>query len=144
MTHERPTNELNLIYKRWDEATRKVVRDDQDEKMGRDVLVRDGGPGAGLAGHLLLTQKNETVFCVLERKFQEPLQLLYGTRSSSPTRCRINPCIRTSTIGSRDYQLVTNGGMVTTGADRHHILQRVGGHWSPLIQIATSVGSRWE
>ena len=39
--------------------TRKVVRDDQDEKTGTsrpgwDVLVRDGGPGAGLAGHLLL------------------------------------------------------------------------------------------
>ena len=38
---------------------RKVVRDDQDEKNGasrpgRDVLVRDGGPGVGLAGHLLL------------------------------------------------------------------------------------------
>ena len=39
--------------------TRKVVRDDQDEtngtsRPGRDVLVRDGGPGAGQAGHLLL------------------------------------------------------------------------------------------
>ena len=38
---------------------RKVVRDDQDEKHGasrpgRDVLVRDGGPGVRLAGHLLL------------------------------------------------------------------------------------------
>ena len=39
--------------------TRKVVRDDQDEKNGTsrpgwDFLVRDGVPGAGLAGHLLL------------------------------------------------------------------------------------------
>ena len=25
------------IYKRWDEVTRKEVRDDQFEKMGRDV-----------------------------------------------------------------------------------------------------------
>ena len=29
-------------YKRWDDVTRKVVRDDPDEKMGRDVQVRDG------------------------------------------------------------------------------------------------------
>ena len=29
-------------YKRSDEVTRKVVRDDPDEKMGRDVQVRDG------------------------------------------------------------------------------------------------------
>ena len=34
-------------------------RGDQDERIGtnrpgRDVLVRDGGPGAGLTGHLLL------------------------------------------------------------------------------------------
>ena len=48
-------------------------------------------------------QKNETVFCVLARKLPEPLQLLYGTRSSSPTRCRINACVRTSTFGSREY-----------------------------------------
>ena len=40
--------------------------------------------------------------------------------------------------------LVTNGGLVAIGADRYQILQRVGGHWSPLIQIATDVGSRWE
>ena len=40
--------------------------------------------------------------------------------------------------------LVTNGGLVAIGTDRYHILQRVGGHWSPLIQIATDVGSRWE
>ena len=37
----------------------KVVRDDQDEKHGtsrpgRDVLVRDGGPGVGLAGQFHL------------------------------------------------------------------------------------------
>ena len=25
-----------------------------------------------------------------------------------------------------------------------YILQRVSGHWSPLVQIATDVGSRWE
>ena len=37
--------------------------------------------------------------------------------------------------------LVTNGGLVAIGTDRCHILQRVGGHWSPLIQIATDVGS---
>ena len=30
--------------------------------------------------------------------FLEPLQLLYGTRSSSPTRCRIKACVRTSTF----------------------------------------------
>ena len=144
--------------------TRKVVRDDQDEKNGtsrpgRDVLVRDGGPGVGLAGHLLLPhepthplnlldllyynikyfqvpkiciltsglqsqfQKNETVFCVLARKFPEPLQLLFGTRSSSPARCRINACVRTSTFGSRDY----------------HWSQAVA--WLPLVPIGyTSTG----
>ena len=36
----------------------KVVCDDQDKnrtsRPGRDVLVRDSGPGVGLAGHLLL------------------------------------------------------------------------------------------
>ena len=48
------------------------------------------------------------------------------------------------TFGSRDYQLVTNGGLVAIDTDQYHILQRVGGHWSPLIQIATDVGSRWE
>ena len=37
--------------------------------------------------------------------------------------------------------LVTNGGPVAIGTDRYHILQRVGGHWSPLIQLATDVGS---
>ena len=31
------TYELNPIYKRWDEVTRKVVRNDQDEKIGRVV-----------------------------------------------------------------------------------------------------------
>ena len=30
-------NELNSIYKGWDEVTQEVVRDDQDEKMGRVV-----------------------------------------------------------------------------------------------------------
>ena len=40
--------------------------------------------------------------------------------------------------------LVTNGGLVAIGIDRYHILQRVGGHWSPLIQTATDVGSRWK
>ena len=39
--------------------TRKVVRDDQNEKNGtsrpgRDVLVRDGSPGVGQVGHMLL------------------------------------------------------------------------------------------
>ena len=58
---------------------------------------------------------------------------------SFPTQCRINACVRTSTFGCRD-------GLVAIGTDRYHILQRVGGHWSPLIQIATDVGtcSRWE
>ena len=40
--------------------------------------------------------------------------------------------------------LVNNGGLVAIGTDLNNILQRVGGHWSPLIQIATDVGSRWE
>ena len=40
--------------------------------------------------------------------------------------------------------MVTSGGLVAIGTDRYHILQRVGGHWSPLKQIATDVGSRWE
>ena len=84
--------------------------------------------------------------CILRlaRKFSEALQLLYSTRSSSQTRCRINACVRTSTFGSRNYQLVINGGLDAIGTDRYHILQRVGGHWSPLIQIATDVGSCWE
>ena len=40
--------------------------------------------------------------------------------------------------------LITNGDLVAIGTDRYHKLQRVGAHWSPLIQIATDVGSRWE
>ena len=40
--------------------------------------------------------------------------------------------------------LVTNGGLVAIGTDRYYILQRVGGHWSPLIQITTDLGSSWE
>ena len=40
--------------------------------------------------------------------------------------------------------LVTNGSLVAIGTDRHHILQRVGGHWLPLVQIATDVSNRWE
>ena len=40
--------------------------------------------------------------------------------------------------------LVTNGGLVAIGTDRYNILQRVGGHWSPLIQTATDVGWRWK
>ena len=40
--------------------------------------------------------------------------------------------------------LITNGDLVAIGTDRYHNLQRVGAHWSPLIQIATDVGSRWE
>ena len=99
--------------------TRKVVRDDQDEnngtsRPGRDVLVRDGGPGVGLAGHLLLPQ-------------EPPLQ-------HSATRAFKQPRL----------PLVTNGGLIAIGTDRYHILQRVGGHWSPLTQIATNVGSCWE
>ena len=89
-------------------------------------------------------QKNETVLCVLTQKFPELLQLLYGACSSSPTRCRIHACVRTSTFGSRDYHWPPIGGLVAIGTDRYHILQRVGGHWSPLIQIATDIGSRWK
>ena len=40
--------------------------------------------------------------------------------------------------------LVTNGGLVAIGTDQYHILQRVGGYWSSLIQIVTDVGSCWE
>ena len=43
-------------------------------------------------------------FCVSARKFPGPLQLLYGTRSSSPTRYRIIAFVRTSIFSSRDYQ----------------------------------------
>ena len=121
-------------------ATRLPGRKNGTSRPGRDVLVRDGGPGVELAGHLLLPyepihplnllyllfynilkilsgsknlhidqwitshfKKNDTVCCVLAQKFPEPLQLLYGSRSSSPTRCRINACVLTSTFGSRDY-----------------------------------------
>ena len=38
--------------------------------------------------------------------------------------------------------LVTDGCMVAIGTDRYLKLQRVGGLWSPFIQIATDVGSR--
>ena len=40
--------------------------------------------------------------------------------------------------------LDTNGGLVAIDTDRYHILQRVGGHWTPVVQITTNVGSRWE
>ena len=39
---------------------------------------------------------------------------------------------------------VTNDGLVATGTDGYNILQRVGDHCSPLIPIATDVGSLWE
>ena len=38
-------NEFNPIYKRRDKVTRKVVQDDQDKKMGRDVLFGMKCPG---------------------------------------------------------------------------------------------------
>ena len=47
-------------------------------------------------------------FC-FSHGFNNSNQLLYGTRSFSPTWCRINACVRTSTFGSRGY------------------------HWSPMV-----------
>ena len=48
-------------------------------------------------------------------------------------------------IGIDRYHILQRvGRLVTIGTDRYRILQRVGGHWSPLVQIATDVGSRWE
>ena len=52
--------------------TRKVVRDGQDEKHGTsrpgwDVLVQDGVPGAGLAGHeTKLYSLADTSFVILD------------------------------------------------------------------------------
>ena len=40
--------------------------------------------------------------------------------------------------------LVTNGGLLAIGMDQYHIHQWVGDPWSPLIQIATDIGSCWE
>ena len=76
---------------------------------------------------------------VLARKFPEPLQLLYGTNTVQNQRVRLDFYLRQPRL-----PLVTNGGLVVIGTDRYHILQRASGHWSPLIQIATDVGSRWE
>ena len=124
-------------------GTRWPGRKNGMSRPGRDVQVRDRGPGNGLAGHLLLphgpthplnllyysTILNTFRFhkfaywpvdyksllkernCILRfgAKIPESLQLLWGTRRSSPTRCRINTCVRTSTFGSRDY------------------------HWSPMV-----------
>ena len=38
----------------------------------------------------------------------------------------------------------TIGGLVAIGTNQYHILQRVGGCWSSLVQIAIDVGSHWE
>ena len=51
-----------------------MIRDDQGEKNGtsrpkRDVLVWDGGPGVGLAGHLLLPHESTHPLNLLDLLF---------------------------------------------------------------------------
>ena len=148
-------------------------------RPGRDVLIRDGGPGVELAGHLLLQHEPTHPLNLLDLLF-------YNTEHFSvPKICILTSGLQVTSKRTKLYSafwrensrnhfncsivlaaphrhgadstnafallpsaaettMVTNGGLVVIGSDRYHILQRVGGHWSPLIQIATNVCSRWE
>ena len=147
-------------------------------RPGPDVLVRDGGPGVGLSGHLLLPHEPIHIFnlpdllfyilntyvpkiCILTSAPQvtskrTKLFLRFGAKIPRTTSTALwYTQLLSNTVqnqrGRSDFYfreprppLVTNVGLVAFGTDRYHILQRVGGHWPHMIQIATDVGSRWE
>ena len=81
-----------------------------------------------------LFQKNETVFCVLARK----------SRNHSNCSMVLAAPLQHGAESTCAFRLLPSAAKTTIGTDWYHILQRVGGHWSPLIQIATDDGSRWE
>ena len=78
-------------YKRWNEVTRKVVRDDPDDNMGRDVLVRDGfgatSPGTRMVPCWLVLRiykpKSKT----------KPIQYMSCLQDNN-TRCRVVLCTK--------------------------------------------------
>ena len=160
-------------------GTRWPRRKNRNSCPGRDVLVRDGGPGVGLAGHRLLPHEPtfplnslDLLFYSIKYTFRFQKFAYWPVDYNSLPKernciLRFGAKIGTTSIVLRYSQLlsntvqnqrvrsdfylrqprlprVTSGGLVDIGTDRYHILRRVNGHWSPLMEIATDVGSRWE
>ena len=150
-------------------GTRWPGRKSGTGRPGQDVLVCDGGPGDGLASHLLLphdhthpwnlldflfynikyfkvpkiciltswlqvTSKRTKLYCAFWRKNSRNHFKCSALLAAPLQHGAESVCAAETAIGHQWWP----------GYHRYHILQRVSGHWSLLIQIATYLGSRLE
>ena len=106
-------------------------------RPGRDVLVRNGGPGGGLAGHLLRPHEPTDLLNLLDLLFYniKLYSAFWRENSWNHFNCsRVLAAPLQSVQNQRgrfDFYLrqprlplVTNGGLVAIGTDRYYIQLR--------------------